>query len=518
MKNTIKTAFLLAALFVSFMMYSCKEEWNEHYDRSQTLPDQNLYELIKENSSLSKFAQLVKVAGYDTLLVSTQTFTVWAPGNEAIADIDETDIEQVRLLVSNHIARSNHSTAEPDSKIIRMINGKVYYYSHQDGLAFGGSNLTSKDQLARNGILHTLNKQIVYAHNIFEYITTQGNTTKISAFISKYITEIKEEQGYDTITTWYNPLLEDRFYGLGNVAAEDSVFTMIIPTDAAWDAAYKRISPYFNAYNADADLADSIQKVQTSLAIINDLIYRERIENPADHSTLTSTSGSLIKDVKGLFQGANRVNASNGFIYLTDEVRYDNTETWNKPIPVECEYQEGRLTGSYTSIYTRTVSAGSPITDISGSRYIEVQPTNTSAQPFVVFDIPDVLSGKYDIYADFIPAAIDGESFANDSTRLSFWVTYMNTLGKMQDKKITSDDFVTSGTRKTRIKIASEFEFPISNYYDRLWMLDEENSVQWQEVTTKLRILTNVTAKEVNNSILTRRFRVDRIVFEPVRN
>ena len=158
MKNTIKTAFLFAVLFVSFMMYSCKDEWNEHYDRDQTLPDQNLYELIKESSSLSKFAKLIKVAGYDTLLVSTQTFTVWAPSDEAIAAVDESDLEQVRLLVSNHIARFNHSTSEPDSKVIRMINGKVYYYSHQDGLTFGGSSLISKDRLASKGVFHTVNK------------------------------------------------------------------------------------------------------------------------------------------------------------------------------------------------------------------------------------------------------------------------------------------------------------------------------------------------------------------------
>lgn len=519
MKNTIKTVFLLAVLFSSFMMYSCKDEWNGHYDRNQALPEQNLYELIKENSSLSKFARLIKVAGYDSLLISTQTFTVWAPDDEALAAVDETDTEQVRLLVSNHIARFNHSTAEPDSKIIRMINGKVYYYSHQNGMSFGGSNLISKDQLAKNGILHTLDKQIVYAHNIFEYITTQSNTTKISSFISKYTMEIKEEQGYDTITTSYNPLLESKLYGLGNIAAEDSVFTMIIPTDAAWDAAYERISPYFNVYNADAAIADSIKRTQTSLAIINDLIYRERINNPADYSTLTSTSGSLITDVNNLFAGTEQVNASNGIIYLTDEVRYDNTETWNKPIFVECEDQEGRQTGSYTSIYTRTVDVGSVITDVSGNRYIEVQPTNTSAQPYVVFDIPGVLSGKYDIYADFIPAVIDGESFANDSTKLSFRITYMNALGKSQDKgPITSDDFVTSGTQKRRIQIASGFEFPISNYYDRLWLLDADNSVQWQEVTTKIRISTNVTSKQVNDNIFTRRFRVDRIVFEPVRN
>ena len=281
MKNTIKTVFLLAVLSVSFMMYSCRDEWNEHYDRNQSLPDQNLYELIKENPALSKFARFIEIAGYDSLLVSTQTFTVWAPDDEAMAAVDETDTEQIRLLVSNHIARFNHSTSEPDSKVIRMINGKVYYYSHQDGVSFGGSGLVLKDKLAKNGILHTIDKQIVYAHNIFEYITSQSNTTKISSFLSSYLKEIQEEQGYDTITTLYNPLLEDRLYGLGNVSAEDSVFTMIIPTDAAWDAAYERISPYFNVYNADPVLADSIKRVQTSLAIVNDLIYREKIDNPA---------------------------------------------------------------------------------------------------------------------------------------------------------------------------------------------------------------------------------------------
>lgn len=519
MKNTIKTAFLWLALLFSFMMYACKDEWNEHYDRNQSLPEQNLYELIKENRSLSKFARLIEISGYDSLLVATQTFTVWAPGNEALAAVDETDAEQVRLLVSNHIARFNHSTAEPDSKIIRMINGKVYYYSHRDGLTFGGSNLISKDQLAKNGILHTVDKQIVYAHNILEYITIQSNTTKIASFISKYLEEIQEEQGYDTITTLYNPLLEDKLYGLGNIAAEDSVFTMIIPTDAAWDAAYERIAPYFNVYNPDAALADSTRRVQTSLAIINDLIYRERINDPAEYNTLTSTSGSIITDVGNLFKGTSPVNASNGIIYLADELRYDNTKTWNKPIYVECEEQEGRLTGSYTSIYTRTVEANSVVEDVSGDRYIEVQPTNTSAQPSVVFSIPNVLSGKYNIYADFIPAIIDGESLVNDSTKLSFRITYMNALGKQQDKGlITSDDFVTSGTRKTRIKIAGEFEFPVSNYYDRLWMLDTENNDKWKEVTTKIRISTDVTSKQVSNNIFTRRFRVDRIIFEPVRN
>lgn len=517
MNITFKTISAFAILTL-LLFSSCKEEWDEHYDRNKELPTLNLYELIKSETSLSKFAELIEVVGYDSLLTSSQTFTVWAPENNALEYVDMQDKEQVRQVVSNHIARFNHSTAESDAKVIRMINGKVYHYSSQGEISFGGSQLVQMDNLARNGVLHTICTPISYAYNLYEYISTHANTSHIHEFLSSFEEEKYTIEGYDTIVSLYNPLFQNPLYGLGYIATEDSIYSMIIPTNEAWEAAYKRISPYFNVWNSDEKVADSLKHLQTSLAIVNDLIYRGSITEPARYDSLLSTAGNAIHEPGDQFSATTLINASNGLIYLADEIRYNNVETWSKPIHVECENQVGRTTNSFTTISTRSVDENSLITGISEGRYIEVQATNTSSQPYVTFDIPNVLSGKYNIYVDFVPAIVNGESFANDSTKLSFRVSHLNTSGRNQDKNFTSDDYVTSGSRKVRMLVTEGYEFPISNYYDRLWQINRIEQNSTIEVTTKFRITTNVTSKQVNDNIFTRRFRVDKIIFEPVRD
>ena len=62
------------ALFVS-----CNDEWDAHYDRNGSVPQVSLMDLLRNDASLSTFTQIVEVTGTDSLLVSNQTYTVWAP-------------------------------------------------------------------------------------------------------------------------------------------------------------------------------------------------------------------------------------------------------------------------------------------------------------------------------------------------------------------------------------------------------------------------------------------------------
>ena len=55
---------------------------------------------------------------------------------------------------------------------------------------------------------------------------------------------------------------------------------------------------------------------------------------------------------------------------------------------------------------------------ISENSYLEV--SGSSLNPGVTFDIPNVLATKYDIYVDFVPPAIDGNSRATEKTCLSY--------------------------------------------------------------------------------------------------
>ena len=528
----IKNRYILLVLLIGVLCYSsCKDDYNEHYDRSSSLPDKNLYQMIKENSNLSKFSQLIDVAGYDSLLNSTQTFTVWAPINESLSDINPATIgkDQAKLIVGNHIARFNVSTSTVYSKLIQMLDNKIYSFS-DGGNVFAGSKLIDHDILSKNGLLHTLESQIPYHYNLYEYIQATPSMSKLSAFVSSFEEERFNEElstpididesgrtVYDTVTTSYNRLFRG-LLGLGYIDSEDSTYTMIMPSDKAWDIAYSKISSYFKTYNEDQEYADSIRNIQTSLAILEDLVYRGTINNPASLDSMVSTSPSVIYDPADLFSGTTRQTASNGLIYQTDDLRYNNTETWNKKIGVEGEAYDLRVAGPNTAVYTRTVTGEISI-PVSNSQYIDVQATTPTSQPAVTFDIPDVLSGKYDIYVEFLPGSIDGAP--RDSTRLLFELSYMNAKGDTEPILNNSNDLLTSGTEKRKMKVFSEFEFPVSNYYDRLWWVDYSDGLHSYDeyvITTKLMIKTNVQTSEFNNNILTRKFRIDRIIFEPVRN
>jgi len=543
MKHNVIYNFLFIVLTICIFLFSCKDDWNNYYNNAGSPSNANLYELIKQNDQLSKFARLIEISGYDKMLSASQTYTVWAPDNENLSSIDTNTIDsiQARLIVENQIARFNNPTSVPLGKSIRMINKKIYSYSDEGGISFGGELLIEKNIIANNGLLHTTNGLIPYFQNLYEFIIANASTSSIAGFISLFHENkfdealsipINTENGmiiYDSITTPYNRLFEYPGMGLGAINNEDSIYTMLVPTNAAWKAAYERIAPYFKVYNKNQLYADSVSNVQTSLAIVNNLIFRGRIPDPSAVDSLISTyttfmyynlgQKTVIHDVKNLFGGSEKTTASNGLIYLTDNLRLNNVETWNPPIVIEAENTSGRLTGSNTTISPRIITINSPVQDVSGGRYISISPTNSSSQASVTFSIPDVLSCKYNIYVDIIPSIDDNNVFTNDSTMLTFNLSYMGSDGTLKTATASnSSEYTTSGTQKVRMKIFSEFEFPVSNYVDQLWYMNPQNKPESLVTTTTLTIRSNVTTQQVTSTLYSRRFSIDDITFEPIQN
>jgi uncharacterized surface protein with fasciclin (FAS1) repeats len=413
-----------------------------------------------------------------------------------------------------------------------MLNTKIHNFA-EGSERFGGSLLVKKNVQAKNGILHTLDTQITYLPNVYELILSEPSVSKLADFVRSFeemrFDEYRsipidiDENGktvYDTISSYYNRLFYNRPpYGLGYINDEDSVYTMLLPTNEAWDAAYARIAPSFNVYNTNPAIADSIRNTQISLAIISDLVFRGKQLNPASLDSIPSTSPSMIYNPADLFSGISTpIAASNGLVYLTNSLNYDNLDTWDKIIKIESDYTQGRTVGPATSVATRTVDQNDSI-PVSEFRYIDVQATNSSLQPSVTFEIPNVLSGIYDIYVEFLPGTMYATKSANDSTKVMFSLTYMNASGRLMTRDITSGSLVTSGTQKVKMKVGNSFDFPVSNFYDRLWMLDYRNGYHRREdvvVNTKLQIRTNVSQVDINNHLYRREFCIDRIILEPV--
>lgn len=521
---------LLIAL-VAVCTTACSD-WDDHYDNSLNAGNgQTIMASLESNPQTTRFAELVNKAGYAGLLGSSQSFTVFAPVNDALVGFDENSTTALSQMVTNHIARHTYPSSTPETEGVRMIDGKIYYFDNME--SFAGSRLSTTNERTENGLIHHISTTIPYIYNLYEYIQSNENTSKLYEFISRFDDKIMDQDKsieigiddegrpvYDTIFVNHNIMLDDKIYGLGSIATEDSTYTMLIPDNNAWEQAYERIAPSFVNYNADPDIADSIQDVRTCLAIVNDLFYRGTVEAPAAADSLVSTSGSVIHSPATLFGNAAYAKMSNGAAYTVSALAYDNAETWNKEIGVEAEQQNGRTyNNAQTAVYSRNVTADSKIEGVSNDSYIEVSPMTTSGQPTVTFEIPNVLAGKYNVYAIFLPPTVEGEVDSPDSTYISFTISYLNSNGRNTSKnsKGKTEAYLTSGSKIVKMLAFEEIDFPVSNYTDRLWLTDESNNASDVATTTQLTISTNVTNSEFSSKKFGRTFRLDRIILEPTK-
>lgn len=514
---------VLALLLAAICLAGCDDRWDEHYQGETHGGDLTVYEMIARDPELSTFKEMIDRSGYAGLLNSTQTFTVWAPVNSALAGFDMEDGALVKRTVLNHIARFNHSTADGSLTGVRMYNGKKFRF---DDSGYAGVGMLDPDILCSNGVLHTLQEAIPYTYNIREYVDSHSETSRLARFLARFDEErfdvehstpidvnAQGETVYDSVKIQYNRLLDYPRLGLGPVADEDSVFTMVVPTDAAWDREYARIRPWFNT------ASDSVADVQTSLAVFSNLVFRADISDPAGHDMLVSTTGSKHTAIDAIFSPAQRIPASNGSLWLAAELGQDPLESWNQPLEIESEVAFTRKLDVASKSYSNTCNVASDSEfahEISELAYIYVA-SSTLDNPAVEFTINNPLSGKYRIYAYFVPAIVDNVTATDEVTRVKFSVTYPRAVTgtRTQTVNFTDASFVTSPTEVTRMAVG-EVTFPASHFVDRLREMDPTYDATQDKSNFTIKVQTNVTQAEFNSGTYKRAFRLDRIVLEPV--
>jgi hypothetical protein len=482
------------------------------------------------------FYQIVKDSGIDTLLNSPQTFTVWAPTNEAMTGYFKDGMTKEQFL-KNHIARFIYNTTDLESLLsfrLQVLNGKYQTFSRESGrYEFGGAFMENDSRIASNGLLHAIDARVPFYYNLWEIIQKSENTDSIARYLTSFdekeflpslsIPIGQNEYGqivYDSV--FYNSNIWQQKFGL--LEREDSVYTMILPDNTAWEEAYKRINPYYKTFGnliresgtgvnliryfeTKGSVTDSLQYNHTRRTITQDLVFRKSLD-PIPNDSIISTNGNIFRSPEHLFEGATKIPVSNGFAYKTSELRHDPTSSWHLPILIESE--NSVRTAEYAIQNIRSADETFYKDSISNGSFLELKNTSTSSvtQPYVTFLIRGVLAAKYNIYCVFAPAMAFDEGAAPDSTKVQFYLNYVHTDGSMkEDAAITSDpvtgkNFVTKGTGMTRFLIAKGFEFPYANASDD------------QIPAVRLRVRTNVAANET--MIYQKWMRIDCLILEPV--
>jgi uncharacterized surface protein with fasciclin (FAS1) repeats len=531
-KHINNTAIFVLLVFLT--MTSCAVDvWENHYNtKALNKSSLSLTQYIESQDSLKIFSKMLKISGYETILNTPQTYTVWAPNDNALKNLDLSDTLTVTNTVKNHITRFLRSTSGLNSLTIHLLSNKyINFKKDAGGYSFGSQPLVSNksDIATTNGIIHVIDGYVPYKLNVWELINIKSNDgalkfDSISAFLntmSKYDFDQKSsieigtnkfgQTVYDSVKIFSNTVLSS----IGALYNEDSLYTAIIPTDKAWKRTYDLIFSKYKSFGLDGS---ATQRERTQTALVNNLIFRVPVTDPSAYDSLTTTTGSKFLKPGYLFEGASRQDLSNGYAYITDSIRFKAADTYQKKILIEAEDITYNRTSAYANL-TQKSALGTDFSElVSDKNFLQVDPTTTSTtSTSVLFPIPNTLSGTYNVYCVFVPTSIN-EAGSTRINKVKFYLSYLSVNGtQTNDAAVTAKNELSSSKSNafafstkpgvmTKVFV-TQFTFPYCNLYTA----ETSSSL----ISTKLRVENAVkitdSTKDFDKSM-----RIDCIILEPV--
>jgi hypothetical protein len=532
MKNIKYCILCVMSVILLAGMPSCNDTFDAHYsEESGVAPELTLWQLIEQDANLSVFAEMLKKTGYDVLLSKTQSFTVWAPTNEALAEPDMNDEGKLKDIVLTHIARFKYIAGSEKETIALTLNSKRIHFVYDDNrYTMNGSELATVNHPADNGILHTMKEPVPFVKNLWEYLAEPGMDSirrYFDAFHrkmflpngSKVIDYVDGMAVYDSVFYEANEMFYS-YEGVGFLNNEDSLYTMILPDNAAWIKAYNERAPYFET---GAPNADSVQYWNTRYAIVQDLVFRGRIDAPGQQDSLVSTRHNVFRDPASLFPSVAPQTASNGLVYIADELKHNYWESWQHSLQIEAERASVTpLEAGFSTTPAKVWLVYLPEQrDIPSNlcRLISNGDDSRTSNTFLLFNIPNTLKAEYDVYAVFAPMRYLYPNFSSERTRIFFDIQQMDrsTADLPADRQVWNSLVeVTPGTVGKRPTDNETDSATVKKMFLTTIAFPEAN---YREETTTIRIKINsrITSTEARNGY-NNRMLLDYIILEPVKN
>ena len=288
---------LMVIVFGCLLFSSCKK-WEDHNAITDPMVDKDLFQQISGNADLSKFAELLTKTGYDKLLSSSQTYTVFAPVNAALASLDPAivaDDAKLKLFVGNHITNQiQHATATGQVRL-QMINGK---YNNLQASMLEDATITAADKYGKNGLLHIINKMVPVLTNAWEFLQT---STLMPAKQKAFLLSQTDATGANTYLRNVHDLRDEK-----------KQFTFFVLADAAWDSEVNKYKPFFVTGTIDST---------TNLAS-NAVAYDLAVEGVYLPASIPDTILSKFNTKVGVDKSAivQTVKVSNGIVYIMSKL------------------------------------------------------------------------------------------------------------------------------------------------------------------------------------------------------
>lgn len=494
---------------------SCADTVDEHFNAGDgTSATETLWDIISSKPELSKFKNIAEKATFyrdeehpqanytfKDMLQGSMLITAYVPVNDAITDAEyqhwlelaegkESGYTVQQQLMANSITLWRQVATGGGIDTLTMLNAKKMEF---DKNQFTMQQLPIKEANipATNGTLHIMNSTIPFRYNLYEYLkdatnaqqnnvsvfhdfliqndTTyfnenisiegnpdiDGNPTYVDSVYTTSNTMFFGTKRFPTDTSTDKYLTYDESFG-ANIIAEDSTFILLMPTDNAWENAYKKLEPYYNYASIYADKEkmdqgttnvyrnvsnpDSLKEKNITMDIASPLCFNLHFQpNGADQigrwklddfladngqtpTYFLNTFGDTLRsdenwDKAALLQG-NQIRLSNGVAIVKDE--WDFPLKLFKPdlhieIGSRAFYNSSNAVGTARSVAFSNATAAAWVDSVgrvTKDNFYYIYPQSASGNPRFDFILrgtdgenyeSEVMSGKYDIYAVMVP-------------------------------------------------------------------------------------------------------------------
>lgn len=565
MKNNkiYRNATVAVALLAMGAMTTACSDWDDHYDNNgiSGSASETIWENIQANANLSQFADLLHKSGYDDVVNASQTYTVWAPLNgtfnyDSLSVLSASSLKD--YFSKNHIARFNYPASGAVNDKVTMLNKKVMSFVGNGSYTFNGVELETPNVASSNGVLHVTKGMIPYMSNLYESLDSLVYPIdSISRYFHNYDLKVLDEDN-----SVQGPVVDGRITYLDSVFietnaltklhnalinSEDSNYTVIVPTNSAWQKAYNQIKKYYN-YKPFTYVKDVPQSNINSLkpeyidtlsrhldfALLHDSIihytiaedlffnnnmYGNKVLNNLQTGahlatdSVVSTLYSIFygEDASMLFEGAQRIEKSNGNMWLTDSLRMRPWISWNPIIKIQGEQGVANAyNAGSTTITSITKSEQNPDVKgtVSNDNYITISPASASSNPEAIFYLPEVRSAEYAVYICFVPENINSSTYVDKvlPNRVMVTIGYNDLSGtpKEQRMKVGTSNYFTNDVSKVDTVYVGDFTFPICYYGTGKCSSTQEAYAPYIRITSR--------AQSSNND---RNLRIDYIMLVP---
>jgi uncharacterized surface protein with fasciclin (FAS1) repeats len=423
-------SLVVPVVVFALLLSACQKQTDEHNATDDSLKD-NLFQLISANPELSTFTNYLKQTGYDTVIASSRTYTVFAVPDNVLSTLDPAisgNPAKLKQFIGNHIATQLYYTnTVTTTKRIPMLSGK---YNNMKASKIGEATITGADKYASNGVYHVIDKMLPALENCWEFVNNnplapaKQKALMLSLFRNVFDTTNAVvigvdpntglpiyEQGTDSV---YTNLFWNRVHDLRD---ESKQFTFFMLTDAAWDAEVNKFKPYFTTNTADSTTLVSGWNVLKDLAV--DTLYE-----PATIPAFVISEFGVKVPVVNLAI-TNTITTSNGIIYIMSQMDVLPADKF-KPIVIETENYSGTSHNRAGNTYFRD-----RYNSLTGKDFRDVLVLNHGVAQFNIrYEIKEIPSLKYKAYwmalNDFQTATFTQKLGIGTATAATFGYTTVN--------------------------------------------------------------------------------------------